>query len=220
MIKLLDVFRKIFQRNKKQKEEFLEAMNQADAIITEAVYSNEKEKVLDHIRSLLQPIQRKYLGCRPDLVELNFREVFFNYLKELPSEKLIQPAKNIMTVNLAKDCILPVPWNLDRAKAINKVIMQNDWEQDITNHSIELWLPIGVAFVLGGHHSIAAGVLYSKGNIITDKIFDMKLLYDHFYCDGVDYRRKKDGQKISKVKYFEFAIVFEIGRKMVEKNIS
>lgn len=43
--------------------------------------------------------------------------------------------------------------------------MQNDWEQDITNHSIELWLPIGVAFVLGGHHSIAAGVLYSKGNI-------------------------------------------------------
>lgn len=105
MIKLLDVFRKIFQRNKKQKEEFLEAMNQADAIITEAVYSNEKEKVLDHIRSLLQPIQRKYLGCRPDLVELNFREVFFDYLKELPSEKLIQPAKNIMTVNLAKDCI-------------------------------------------------------------------------------------------------------------------
>ena len=181
MIKLLDVFRKIFQRNKKQKEEFLEAMNQADAIITEAVYSNEKEKVLDHIRSLLQPIQRKYLGCRPDLVELNFREVFFDYLKELPSEKLIQPAKNIMTVNLAKDCILPVPWNPDRAKAINKVIMQNDWEQDITNHSIELWLPIGVAFVLGGHHSIAAGVLYSKGNIITDKIFDMKLLYDHFY---------------------------------------
>ena len=124
MIKLLDVFRKIFQRNKKQKEEFLEAMNQADAIITEAVYSNEKEKVLDHIRSLLQPIQRKYLGCRPDLVELNFREVFFDYLKELPSEKLIQPAKNIMTVNLAKDCILPVPWNPDRAKAINKVIMQ------------------------------------------------------------------------------------------------
>ena len=50
MIKLLDVFRKIFQRNKKQKEEFLEAMNQADAIITEAVYSNEKEKVLDHIK--------------------------------------------------------------------------------------------------------------------------------------------------------------------------
>ena len=199
MIKLLDVFRKIFQRNKKQKEEFLEAMNQADAIITEAVYSNEKEKVLDHIRSLLQPIQRKYLGCRPDLVELNFREVFFDY---------------------SKDCILPVPWNPDRAKAINKVIMQNDWEQDITNHSIELWLPIGVAFVLGGHHSIAAGVLYSKGNIITDKIFDMKLLYDHFYCDGVDYRRKKDGRKISKVKYFEFAIVFEIGRKMVEKNIS
>ena len=81
---------------KKQKEEFLEAMNQADAIITEAVYSNEKEKVLDHIRSLLQPIQRKYLGCRPDLVELNFREVFFDYLKELPSEKLIQPAKMII----------------------------------------------------------------------------------------------------------------------------
>ena len=42
MIKLLDVFRKIFQRNKKQKEEFLEAMNQADAIITEAVYSKKR----------------------------------------------------------------------------------------------------------------------------------------------------------------------------------
>ena len=60
MIKLLDVFRKIFQRNKKQKEEFLEAMNQADAIITEAVYSNEKEKVLEMSIDELELSVRSY----------------------------------------------------------------------------------------------------------------------------------------------------------------
>lgn len=73
---------------------------------------------------------------------------------------------------------------------------------------------------MGGNHSIAAGIFNFQGEVIPTIVEDISGLNNYVYCDGTYYRRKDNNEIISQVKYFEFGIIFEIGRLMVEKNIS
>ncbi len=93
------------------------------------------------------------------------------------------------------------------------------WRQDDNNHHVELWLPIGIAWIYGGNHSISAGIIQGRGKIILRHIYDISEVYDYVYCDGVNYYRKEDGI-ISPVLNAEFAAIFEIGRIMAKHSIS
>ena len=94
------------------------------------------------------------------------------------------------------------------------------WRQDDNNHHVELWLPMGIAWVYGGNHSISAGIIQGRGEIIPRHVYDISEVYDYVYCDGVNYYRKEDGSIISPVLNAEFAAIFEIGRIMAEHSIS
>lgn len=119
------------------------------------------------------------------------------------------------TLNLGMDIILPWPWN--RKRIVNSLCNLRpggewgQWRQD-TNHSIEYWLPMGVAWVHGGNHSLTAGVVNGSGTVVPEFAYDISAVYDHVKCDGLTYRRAHDGSLIAPVSDLDMAALFETGR--------
>lgn len=116
---------------------------------------------------------------------------------------------------------MPEPWSKERLiNAVPRIGADREWgpfRQD-PNHLIELWLPIRVAWVFGGNHSIAAGVLRAVGGLRTTLVRDLDPLYDHVACDGDVFFRLHDGSTIAPVFDHEWAAIFEIGRYLREAH--
>lgn len=118
-------------------------------------------------------------------------------------------------VRLTSDVILPSPWSrCAMASALANVGTgkpHGPWRQD-SNHYLELWLPWRIAFVIGGNHSIAAGIIAGEGELIPRYAYDMSRVLDIVSCDGAYYRFRQTGKAIAKVANQRIAAVFEIGR--------
>ncbi len=141
----------------------------------------------------------------------NFEDV----MREIKTEKVI---------SLNRDLVLTWSWKKSRLVTCIALIGQGkkrgQWLQDYNNHYVDLWLPMGIVWVYGGNHSISAGIIQGKGEIIPRYVYDISDVYDYVYCDGVNYYRNEDGSIISPVINAEFAAIFEIGRIMTENSIS
>ncbi|GAA4880314.1 hypothetical protein GCM10023310_70630 [Paenibacillus vulneris] len=126
-------------------------------------------------------------------------------------------------VDLTEDLVLPWPWNVDRyvtsITSIGSSRPWGEWEED-SNHRVDMYLPLGICFVRGGNHSITSGIISGKGTVTTSKVYDISLVYDYVYTDGIYYRRTADNSIISSVQFIEFAVIFEIGRMLRERKIS
>lgn len=124
------------------------------------------------------------------------------------------------TVHLDRDLVIPLAWNRERLLEtltnIGPGRLSGPWTQDPTNHQVELWLPTRVAWVRGGNHSIATGIIRGEGEIETRSVYDFTELYNHVECDGTKFKRKHDGETLAPVKNVEWAAIFEIGRLLVE----
>lgn len=127
-------------------------------------------------------------------------------------------------VNLNTDIVLPWPWSQDRyAKAITSIgegRKKGAWTMDEPNHSLELWLPIGISWVYSGNHSIASGIIQNIGSIKPEYVYDISRVYDFVQCNGQNFIRKHDNSIISPVRNVEFAAIFEIGRMITQNNSS
>lgn len=121
-------------------------------------------------------------------------------------------------LRLGLDLILPWPWSGSRmGRALCGLRPGGSWgvwKQDPLNHLIERWAPLGIGWVHGGNHSIAAGIAYGSGTIIPSQAFDISPAYEHVECDGLVYRRTYDKRSISDVPNLDMAVLFEIGRLM------
>ena len=126
-------------------------------------------------------------------------------------------------VCLGKDVVLPWPWKRKKYIAsisnIGEGKQSENWQQDI-NHSLELWLPMGVSWVCGGNHSIASGIIQGIGKVKPNYVYDIRKVYDYIKCDGRNYIRIEDDTILAPVRNLEFAAIFEIGRMMKDNNIS
>ena len=126
-------------------------------------------------------------------------------------------------LKLGVDIILPCPWNreglISNLSGLRIGGTWGKWRQD-WNHRVELWLPLGIGWVFGGNHSIAAGILQATGQVKPEVTYDISDVYDYVICDGLDYRRSYDGSIIDRVSDLEVAAIFEIGRIMLEHDIS
>jgi len=124
---------------------------------------------------------------------------------------------------LGRDPVLAVPWNEDRLKNalahIGYARTLGKWTEDTGNHAVSLWLPFGIAFVSGGNHSLAAGIVNAEGTVVTREVVDCSPLYEHVRYDGVGMIRIHDGVKLCEPIEEEFGILFEIGRLMVEHGV-
>jgi hypothetical protein len=128
-------------------------------------------------------------------------------------------------LDLGHDCILPCPWSHDRF--INAMAFiggakidqadadrrkyGGDWRQN-SNHRVDLWLPWRIGFVVGGNHSLAAGILAGAGRLIPDNVLDFDHLFDLIECDGRTYRYGDNLAHTAPVTDVRHAAVFEIGR--------
>jgi hypothetical protein len=235
-------------QNKKQKEPtdkdlFNNIMSFANKVMEASNRSNYKEyfsrgnehPILDLVRLIGRNLQTKYvtnLIYYEDESELNSlypEEIFFD-LKEiicppnLSFYDLVSSVENKKDVHLNKDLVLPWPWKRERLintiSRIGKHRTWGEWKEDKLNHYIELWMPMGIAWVKGGNHSIATGIVQGVGKVLPKSTFDISGLYEYVYTDGEYYYRKNSDSIICKVKNIEFAALFEIGRIMKDNNIS
>jgi hypothetical protein len=199
--------------------------------ITEMKY----HPLVDVIRVLGRNLQSKYLSYllfskgESELPDIEYRNIMFS------DNVLLSPDGKTFSdlciqldiekeIHLCRDLILPWPW--ERSRLINCMATigegrsRGKWEQDFSNHNVKLWLPLGIAWVSSGNHSIATGIIQGEGVIKPTYIFDISPIYEHVFCDGLYYRRKYDNSIISEVTNVEFAAIFEIGRVMIENSIS
>lgn len=120
----------------------------------------------------------------------------------------------------AADLMMPEPWSkeglLHVAPKIGAGRELGPFQQDRGNHHVELWLPLRVAWVQGGNHSITAGILRAEVELTTNLARDLTPLYDHVGCDGEVFFRLHDGSTIDMVPDYEWAAIFEIGRYLSE----
>ncbi len=111
-------------------------------------------------------------------------------------------------IHLERDLLLPCPWKrsrlIDFFATIGKGRLNGAWEQDCDNHFVELWLPMGIAWVHGGNHSIATGIVQVEGEIISDSVYDISEVYKYVYTDGEYYISKEDNGIVSDVPNVEF----------------
>lgn len=139
---------------------------------------------------------------------------YWNYLKCEP--------KNFR-VDLAHDPVLPCPWHRDRYADALAYIGQHKkcgpWQQD-TNHGVVVILPWGIAFVTGGNHSIASGILGAEGSITPVDVYEMSSLLDAVSCDGKNYLNTATQKPICRVSDYRTAALFEVGRLMRSHGVT
>jgi len=119
--------------------------------------------------------------------------------------------------------VLPWPWHRKRlinaVSRIGKGREWGSWKQD-SNHGIELWLPLGIAWVHSGNHSIATGIIQCSGTVKPNRVYDISKIYDYVHCNGKDFIDAQSNEIIASVENVEFAAIFEIGRLMKNNSIS
>lgn len=137
---------------------------------------------------------------------------------------LMQQRAKHRDVLLTQDIVLPWPWRrgrLTRALAnIGPGRPWGAWEYDPANHSIEVWEPMGICWVKGGNHSIAAGIIQGTGSIPVEEVVDISAVYQYVWCDGKHFIRRIDNTAFAKVRSIECAAIFEIGRLMLDHGLS
>jgi hypothetical protein len=99
---------------------------------------------------------------------------------------------------------------------IGKGKEEGQWRQDF-NHSVELYLPWGLAFVAGGNHSIASGILTREGEISVETVYDVSSLYDMYNTDGEGFY-SKNGEVIAKGCSLWLAAIFEVAKGFSNKD--
>ncbi|WP_449598744.1 DUF6710 family protein [Niallia sp. Marseille-Q9988] len=228
---------------KRNKEDFDSIMKFAKSVLDQ---TNKLEEVngplnkeaehplVDVIRLIGRKIQTQYLtnllyvNYESDLPSLFPEEVLFDLRAILSQDgkefyDVVRELKEEKTILLNRDLVLPWSWRktriVDCIARIGEGREDGPWRQDY-NHCVDLWLPMGIAWVHGGNHSISVGIIQGKGSIKPEAIYDISDVYDYVHCDGINYSRKEDGLIISPVKNAEIAAVFEIGRLMKENSIS
>lgn len=202
----------------------------------ESAYSDSdyKHPIFSYIKVLGLSIQTKYITNvaydRDRLPTLESKEFLDFQHRLIPGSTIwdiLEPGmKDIQSgqeIRLNRDLVLPWPWNIMRFEyaliEIGKYNKRGAWRQD-PNHDIYMLQPVGICFVNSGNHSIAAGIVKGEGSITDYHIVDMTVLYSLMYSDGINYYRTADNSIIQEVENVEFAVIFEIGRKLCELNIS
>ncbi|VDN46683.1 conserved protein of unknown function [Petrocella atlantisensis] len=235
---ILEMIDNYYNRSKYKK--FNQILKSANEIINEnrMIEDMYGEKCKNHpifnfIRLLGRSTQTEYLqslfieGKGPKQVK---EDIFINVMetiniggKEVKIFDLIERIDHKGSLKLGRDLILPWPWNYNRYCSalcnFGSELHSKEWKEDKINHCIELWLPVGVAFVHGGNHSITAGIIQAEGEVTPYQCVKMDKYYDYIYTDGVYYREIQSCEKISKVESLEFAAIYEIGRLILKNDI-
>ena len=199
----------------------------------ESLTDENEHPLIDVVRLIGRQLQSQYLTNllyqrdESQKPKLSPSELLFNPSTRISNddisfEDVMRKLKTDKIVTLNRDLVLPWSWKKSRLVTCIALIGEGrprgHWCQDINNHYVDLWLPMGIAWVYGGNHSISTGIIQGKGTIIPRYVYVISKVYRYVYCDGF-YYRKEDGSIISPVNNAEFAAIFETGRLMTDHSI-
>lgn len=133
---------------------------------------------------------------------------------------------------LGWDAVIANPWNDGRlADSLSKLSggpagQSQRWRFDESNHKIALWLPMRLAEVWAGNHSIAAGILGNTGVVPVRAIFDLSPLYERLTQPAVGenssgdfvFWSEDDESSGINVGDWRLGALFEIGRLLHEQG--
>jgi len=127
---------------------------------------------------------------------------------------------------LAWDPVVTQPWEEFRLwDALEKLSRgpagpSERWRFDPPNHQILLWLPMRLAEVWNGMHSIAAGILNNSGVVPVEAIYDLSPLYERLTQptvwgntseNGVFWKEDGGSDEVN-IGDWRLGVLFEIGR--------
>ncbi|WP_438299537.1 DUF6710 family protein [Pseudomonas sp. NMS19W] len=87
-----------------------------------------------------------------------------------------RPVDQSFSIRLASDMVIPTLWS--ESSILNSLGMIGEgrelgaFVQD-PNHSVTLMQPLNIAWVNGGNHSIAQGILGGEGVLVPDDVYDV-----------------------------------------------
>jgi|GEM_PF-5193233 len=123
---------------------------------------------------------------------------------------------------LDNDMAIPIAW--DRKRFAKRLVKNtkghnSSFFYNHNNYKAHLFLPINIAIIYYGNHSLLAGILKKEGKIKSNYVFNMGNKYDEIKFDGTYYREIQTNEILYKVKNFELGAIFEIGRILEQYNI-
>lgn len=124
---------------------------------------------------------------------------------------------NKVTIDFNRDIVFSLPWSTGRFRGALQNLNRENWSYDPLNHRAEYLEPFKIGVITNGFHSSSLGILNRKGSMPA-QVIDMSSLFESIETDGIYYYNKKTKKKISKVSYFEEAVIFEIGRLINSKK--
>lgn len=216
-------------RKEKNKEPYTEFDHLLD--FAKEVANKNPNALINIVRLLLRPLQTELLlsavknklhgACHEIETDRFFMpsgpfelQHAWNYPKLNPESFLI---------HLNRDPVLPCPWHRDRyvgnLTSIGQDSLARPWKEDSVNHNAVVWLPWGIAFVDGGNHSIATGILNGEGTLKPKEVYDMSAMLDAVYCDGKQFRASSDHRMLNHVYDPVIAALFEVGRLMHKHSV-
>jgi hypothetical protein len=206
--------------------EFNNLMDFANAVAT-----SNPDALRNLVRLYLRPLQSEMLldaagkGSKRDVPSIDSRSFFWEEQSSMFSMLRRTRRRQFQCeLQLNRDIILPWPWHRERLirslSSLGRKRAWGRWKQDEMNHHVHVWLPWGIAFVAGGNHSIAAGIIEGEGKVVPTEVHDMSAIFRLVECDGMHFIDKRDGRRISLVNDARTAAVFEIGRLMRKFKVS
>lgn len=166
------------------------------------------------------PIREHYVPRRPAEATRFFSPHGPHMFRDLQAHPKL--SSESFRVSLARDSVLPCPWRRDDyVKAISRMGSGKSvgaW-QAAPKHRIVLWLPWGIPFVIGGNHSIAAGVIAGEGVLTPTEVWDLSAWLESVQTDGRTYFHRSDKRYICAVVDLVRAAIFEVGRLMTTHGV-
>ena len=188
------------------------------------------------LRSVARPLQARRLNValqhqHDACVSADFDDMLFpphrpisadgRSLAELTRCRNEPTDRAYIRLRLNRDVILPWAWSRCRLvgtlSTIGEAKTGGAWRWDV-NHRVQLVLPLGLGFVLGGNHSIVAGIADGEGEVFAEPL-DICGAYEHVYYDGCAFKRLHDDVMLNAPRDEETGTLFEIGRLMHELDV-
>lgn len=137
--------------------------------------------------------------------------------------QLRRPVDMSEMVSFSRDVLLPTPWSDSSIKnslgTIGHRRINGPFKSDV-NHQVTLMLPCRIAWVGGGNHSIAQGILSGEGCLKPTDVLDVSAVVAAVRYDGECWVCSSTGARLQGPIYPEFGWAWEISRLILELSIS
>lgn len=206
--------------------EFRYAMEFARQVLKEESKQEDKIIILDFMLDVIREDLKTDLLTTIFYSKENFESRIkfpfpFYYYDEFGNEfELFPEEERLVRVDLAKDCVLVLPWNRKRMRDSIKNIFANEFKFDESNHKAYYFSHVDICYVYNGNHSIASGIVYKKG-YIQAKECDLSKLFDHVHTDGLYWYNSHNNQRLDDLFDFRIGIIYEIAKLkyQIEKDL-